>query len=65
MATGALDTIDALHWYLPMTTEDGNSHRQMFGRETLSDLTARSNAIEMKGGLQVLYDVYSRNNVAL
>jgi hypothetical protein len=24
MATGALDTIDALHWYLPPTTEGGN-----------------------------------------
>jgi hypothetical protein len=30
-------------------------HRQIFGRETLSDLTAKSNAIEMKRGLQVLY----------
>jgi hypothetical protein len=29
-------------------------HRQIFGRETLSDLTAKSSAIEMKRGLQAL-----------
>jgi hypothetical protein len=32
----------------------GSCHCQIFGRETLSDLTAKSNAIEMKRGLQVL-----------
>jgi hypothetical protein len=40
-------------------------HRQIFGRETLSDLTAKSSAIEMRRGLQVLYDAYSQDSVAL
>jgi hypothetical protein len=35
--------------------DEGRCHRQIFGRETLSDLTAKSNAIEIKRGLQVLY----------
>jgi hypothetical protein len=45
--------------------EGNGCHRQIFGRETLSDLTAKSNAIEMKRGLQALYDAYSQDNVAL
>jgi hypothetical protein len=40
-------------------------HRQIFRRETLSDLTAKSSAIEMKRGLRVLCDVYSQDSVAL
>jgi hypothetical protein len=40
-------------------------HRQIFGCETLSNLTAKSNAIEMKRGLQVLYEGYSLDSVAL
>jgi hypothetical protein len=40
-------------------------HRQIFGRETLSDLTTKSNAIEMKRGLQVLCGAYSCDSVAL
>jgi hypothetical protein len=46
-------------------TKDEVCHRQIFGRETLSDLTAKSNAIEMKRGLQVLCDACSQDNVAL
>jgi hypothetical protein len=37
------------------TTGKNFCHRQIFGRETLSDLTAKSNAIEIKRGIQVLY----------
>jgi hypothetical protein len=40
-------------------------HRQIFGCETLSDLTAKSSTIEVKRGLQVLYDAYSQDSVAL
>jgi hypothetical protein len=40
-------------------------HHQIFGRETLSDLTAKSSAIEMKRGLQVLYESYSLDRIAL
>jgi hypothetical protein len=44
---------------------EARCHRQIFGRETLSDLTAKSNAIEMKKGLQVLCNAYSRDSVTL
>jgi hypothetical protein len=40
-------------------------HRQIFGYETLSDLTAKSNTVEMKRGLQVLYEGYSYDCVML
>ena len=48
-----------------ITGEDSNCHRQIFGRETLSDLTAKSSAIEKKRGLQVLYDACDQDRVAL
>jgi hypothetical protein len=45
--------------------DDTTCHRQIFGRETLSDLTAKSNAIEMKRGLQALFEAYSQDGIAL
>jgi hypothetical protein len=50
---------------LDSDASDDDCHRQIFGRETLSDLTAKSSVIEMKRGLRVLYDAYSQDSVAL
>jgi hypothetical protein len=40
-------------------------HRQIFGRETPNNLTAKSSAIERKRGLQVLYEAFSLDSVVL
>jgi hypothetical protein len=53
----ALSSFIYVHNRVTTTALPGSTcHRQVFWCETLSDLTAKSNAIEMKRGLQVLYE---------
>jgi hypothetical protein len=49
--------------YIHVRGKDKVCHHQIFGHEALSDLTAKSNAIEVKRGFQVLYETYSRTSV--